>query len=173
MIIVGCSQSTGNDLLWLADGDPEVKAEISVDPSLDLADDGFIICGGPADRTIKAKTEKGAMYGRYALDRLERTGQAEGNLDIREEPSYQRRILNHWDNLDNTVERGYAGWSIWHWGEDIPVERIKEYARLNASIGINGSVLNNVNATPGMLRRDYLERVAGIADIMRPYGIDV
>lgn len=171
MIIVGCSQSTGNDLLWLADGDPEVKAEISVDPSLDLADDGFIICGGPADRTIKAKTEKGAMYGRYALDRLERTGQAEGNLDIREEPSYQRRILNHWDNLDNTIERGYAGWSIWHWGEPVPVDLIRDYARLNASIGINGSVLNNVNATPEILRRDYLERVAQIADILREYGI--
>lgn len=171
MIIVGCSQSTGNDLLWLADGDPEVKAEISVDPSLDLADDGFIICGGPADRTIKAKTEKGAMYGRYALDRLERTGQAEGCLDIREEPSYERRILNHWDNLDNTIERGYAGWSIWHWGEPVPVDLIRNYARLNASIGINGSVLNNVNATPEILRRDYLERIAHIAGILREYGI--
>ena len=171
MIIVGCSQSPGNDLLWLADGDPEVKAYISVDPSLELADDGFIIIGGPDDRSIKAKTEKGAMYGRYALDRLERTGQAQGCLDIREEPSYERRILNHWDNLDNTIERGYAGWSIWHWGEPVPVDLIRNYARLNASVGINGSVLNNVNATPEILRRDYLERIAQIADILREYGI--
>ena len=171
MIIVGCSQSTGNDLLWLADCAPSVNAEITVDPALDIADEGFIIYGEPGSRTIKAKTEKGAMYGRYALDRLERTGQAEGCLDIREEPSYERRILNHWDNLDNTIERGYAGWSIWHWGEPVPVDLIRNYARLNASIGINGSVLNNVNATPEILRRDYLERIAQIAGILREYGI--
>lgn len=171
MIIVGCSQSTGNDLLWLTDCDPSVNAEITVDPALDIADEGFIIYGEPGSRTIKAKTEKGAMYGRYALDRLERTGQAEGCLDIREEPSYERRILNHWDNLDNTIERGYAGWSIWHWGEPVPVDLIRNYARLNASIGINGSVLNNVNATPEILRRDYLERIAQIAGILREYGI--
>lgn len=173
IIIAGCSRSTGNDLLWLSDRDPAVKAEVVVDPTLDLKNDGFIIQGGPRDRTIKAKTEIGALYGKYALQRLEATGKADENLDIREEPSYEHRILNHWDNLDNTVERGYAGWSIWHWGEPVPVEFIKEYARLNASVGINGSVLNNVNATPEMLRRDYLERVAEIADIMRPYGVRV
>ena len=113
------------------------------------------------------------MYGKYALQRMECTGQADGPLDVREEPSYDRRILNHWDNLDNTVERGYAGWSIWHWGEPLPAELIRQYSQLNASIGINGSVLNNVNAAPEMLRRDYLERASEIADIMRPYGIQV
>ena len=174
LTIISCTRHADNgNALWLPEGTPEVKAEVRVDESLDLKNDGFIIRDLPEGRTIMAKTETGAMYGVYALQRLERTGKAEGKLDIREEPSYERRILNHWDNLDNTVERGYAGWSIWHWGEEIPVERIKEYARLNASIGINGSVLNNVNATPEMLRRDYLERVAGIADIMRPYGIHV
>ncbi len=173
LVIVGCSKTAGNDLLWLAESDPVVEAEITVDVSLDLHNDGFMIKGGPQDRRILARTETGAMYGRYALDRLERTGRADGELDIREEPTYERRILNHWDNLDNTVERGYAGWSIWHWGEPVPVELIKDYARLNASVGINGSVLNNVNATPEMLRRDYLERVAEIADILRPYGIKV
>lgn len=174
LTIISCTRHADNgNALWLPEGTPEVKADVRVDESLDLKNDGFIIRDLPEGRTIMAKTETGAMYGVYALQRLERTGKADGKLDIREEPSYERRILNHWDNLDNTVERGYAGWSIWHWGEDIPVERIKEYARLNASIGINGSVLNNVNATPEMLRRDYLERVAGIADIMRPYGIHV
>ena len=174
LTIISCTRHADNgNALWLPEGTPEVKAEVRVDESLDLKNDGFIIRDLPEGRTIMAKTETGAMYGVYALQRLERTGKAEGKLDIREEPSYERRILNHWDNLDNTVERGYAGWSIWHWGEEIPVERVKEYARLNASIGINGSVLNNVNATPEMLRRDYLERVAGIADIMRPYGIHV
>jgi len=170
--IVGCSKPAENRI-WLPDGTPEVNAEIVVDTTLDLKHDGFMIKDTPDGRKVMAKTEIGAMYGTYALQRLERTGKAGGELDIREEPSYERRILNHWDNLDNTVERGYAGWSIWHWGEPVPVELIKEYARLNASVGINGSVLNNVNATPEMLRRDYLERVAEIADIMRPYGIRV
>ena len=170
--IVGCSKPAENRI-WLPDGTPEVNAEIVVDTTLDLKHDGFMIKDTPDGRKVMAKTEIGAMYGTYALQRLERTGKADGELDIREEPSYERRILNHWDNLDNTVERGYAGWSIWHWGEPVPVELIKGYARLNASVGINGSVLNNVNATPEMLRRDYLERVAEIADIMRPYGVRV
>lgn len=170
--IVGCSKPAENRI-WLPDGTPEVNAGIVVDTTLDLKHDGFMIKDTPDGRKVMAKTDLGAMYGTYALQRLERTGKADGELDIREEPSYERRILNHWDNLDNTVERGYAGWSIWHWGEPVPVELIKEYARLNASVGINGSVLNNVNATPEMLRRDYLERVAEIADIMRPYGVRV
>ena len=171
--IVSCAQREPEALLWLPGGDPAVEAEIIVDPALDLHEDGFMIKDTPQGRQILAKTDIGAMYGKYALQRMERTGQADGPLDIREEPSYDRRILNHWDNLDNTVERGYAGWSIWHWGEPVPIELIKEYSELNASVGINGSVLNNVNAAPEMLRRDYLERAAEIADIMRPYGIHV
>ncbi len=171
--IVSCAPREPEALLWLPGGDPAVEAEIIVDPALDLHEDGFMIKDTPQGRQILAKTDIGAMYGKYALQRMERTGQASGVLDVREEPSYDRRILNHWDNLDNTVERGYAGWSIWHWGEPVPVRLIEEYSRLNASIGINGSVLNNVNASPEILRRDYLERVAQIADIMRPYGIHV
>ena len=171
--IVSCAPREPEALLWLHGGDPAVEAEIIVDPALDLHEDGFMIKDTPQGRQILAKTDVGAMYGKYALQRMERTGQASGVLDVREEPSYDRRILNHWDNLDNTVERGYAGWSIWHWGEPVPVRLIEEYSRLNASIGINGSVLNNVNASPEILRRDYLERVAQIADIMRPYGIHV
>lgn len=170
--IVGCSKPAENKI-WLPDGTPVVNAEVIVDTTLDLKHDGFMIKDTPDGRKIMAKTGIGAMYGTYALQRLERTGKADAEIDIREEPSYERRILNHWDNLDNTVERGYAGWSIWHWGEPVPVELIKEYARLNASVGINGSVLNNVNATPEILRRDYLERVSEIADIMRPYGVRV
>ena len=170
--ISGCGKSN-DDGTWLPDGSPKVNAEVVVDETLDLVNDGFIIKDTPEGRKILAKTDIGALYGTYALQRLERTGQADGVLDLKEEPSFERRILNHWDNLNNTIERGYAGWSIWHWGEPVPVELIKEYARLNASIGINGSVLNNVNATPEMLRRDYLERVAKIADVMRPYGVRV
>ena len=173
LIIVGCSKVAGNDLLWLADSEPSVSCKVIVDPSLDLKNDGYIIEGSPAERTIKAKTEVGALYGKYALQRLQAMGKAEGRIYIKEEPAYERRILNHWDNLDNTGERGYAGWSIWHWGEPVPADLIRDYARLNASIGINGSVLNNVNATPEILRHETLERVAEIADIMRPYGIKV
>ncbi|MBO5862198.1 MAG: alpha-glucuronidase [Bacteroidales bacterium] len=173
LIIVGCSKVAGNDLLWLADSEPSVSCKVIVDQSLDLKNDGYIIEGSPAERTIKAKTQVGALYGSYALQRLQAMGKAEGRIYIKEEPAYERRILNHWDNLDNTVERGYAGWSIWHWGEPVPTDLILDYARLNASIGINGSVLNNVNATPEILRHDNLERVAQIAEIMRPYGIKV
>ncbi|MBO5876660.1 MAG: alpha-glucuronidase [Bacteroidales bacterium] len=171
--IVSCAPREPEALLWLPGGDPDVEADIVIDPALDLHEDGFMIKDTPQGRQILAKTDVGAMYGKYALQRMERTGKASGVLDVREEPSYDRRILNHWDNLDNTVERGYAGWSIWHWGEPVPVRLIEEYSRLNASVGINGSVLNNVNASPEILRRDYLERVAQIADIMRPYGIHV
>ncbi|MBE6239921.1 MAG: alpha-glucuronidase [Bacteroidales bacterium] len=173
--ILSCTKPAAEDgtLLWLDGPTPEVQAKVVIDSTLNLHKDGFIIKDLPEGRTIMARTETGAMYGRYALQRMERTGKAAGTLDIREEPTFERRILNHWDNLDNTIERGYAGWSIWHWGEPVPEERIRQYAQLNASIGINGSVLNNVNATPEMLRHDYLERVAEIADIMRPYGVRV
>ena len=172
--ITGCSRQSGNgNLLWLPGEEMRSDVETVVDPSLDLKNDGFIIRDTDTGRKIMAKTETGAMYGKYALQRMERTGKASGRIDIKEEPSYERRILNHWDNLDNTVERGYAGHSIWHWGEALDAELINDYARLNASVGINGSVLNNVNASPEILNRENLERAAEIADIMRPYGIHV
>lgn len=190
--IAGCSSmDTGNGhSLWLpdsgADGNAttveiarneiraaDADAEIVIDETLDIHEDGFIIRDEEEGRYIYAGTATGALYGAFALQRLERTGQADGPLDIREEPSYGLRILNHWDNLDNTVERGYAGYSIWHWGEPVPETLIREYARANASIGINGSVLNNVNATPEILTSAKLERAAAIADVMRPYGIRV
>ncbi len=89
-------------------------------------------------------------------------------------PTYAYRILDHWDNLDDSVERGYAGPSIWGWTEEeIPVSRIDRYGRLNQKLGINGIVLNNVNAAPAILDEWHLRRVAGIADILRPYGIRV
>ena len=171
--ITGCSRSGNGNLLWLPAEDFRTGIETVVDTTLDLKNDGFIIRDTEEGRKIMAKTKTGAMYGKYALQRMERTGRASGRIDIREEPSYERRILNHWDNLDNTVERGYAGHSIWHWGEALDTERINEYARLNASVGINGSVLNNVNASPEILCRENLERAAEIADILRPYGIHV
>ena len=97
---------------------------------------------------------------------------AAGEPELKGEPYYELRILDHWDNLDDSVERGYAGRSIWEWtADEIPVERINEYGRLNKSIGINGSVLNNVNANPRILDAEHIERVGKIADILREYGI--
>lgn len=175
--IVGCTKEAvikDLSLLWLQNGEPKVRAEVIVDTTLDIHNDGFIIRDiSDGKRVIMSKTEIGALYGRYALERMERTGKAKGVLNIKEEPSYDRRILNHWDNLDNSVERGYAGKSIWHWGEPVPTDLIRKYAQLNASVGINGSVLNNVNAAPEILCKDTLQRVAEIADVMRPYGIRV
>ena len=96
------------------------------------------------------------------------------DIPLEGEPAYALRILDHWDNLDDSVERGYAGPSIWGWTlPELPVERIKLYGQLNARIGINGVVLNNVNASPLILDSWHLQRVAAIADILRPYGIKV
>ncbi|MCQ2146121.1 MAG: alpha-glucuronidase, partial [Bacteroidales bacterium] len=96
------------------------------------------------------------------------------DLTLSGEPAFERRILNHWDNLDDTIERGYAGHSIWEWtSESIPTERIAMYGKLNQKIGINGTVLNNVNASPKVLDKEHLERVRQIADILRDYGMQV
>jgi alpha-glucuronidase len=99
---------------------------------------------------------------------------SEADVPLEGAPAYQYRILDHWDNLDDSVERGYAGPSIWEWtSEELPSARIAEYGRLNQKIGINGTVLNNVNASPAILDSAHLQRCAKIADILRPYGIRV
>lgn len=106
---------------------------------------------------------------------MQATGQNVTATQTTENPAYSPRILNHWDNMDRTVERGYAGQSLWNW-EELPntlSDRYKEYARANASIGINGTVLNNVNASPQILSTEYLQKVKALADIFRPYGLRV
>ena len=106
---------------------------------------------------------------------MQATGQNVTATQTTENPAYSLRILNHWDNMDRTVERGYAGQSLWNW-EELPntlSDRYKEYARTNASIGINGTVLNNVNASPQILSTEYLQKVKALADIFRPYGLRV
>ncbi|WP_286592126.1 alpha-glucuronidase [Sphingobacterium sp. N143] len=124
---------------------------------------------------ISAGTSAGLLYGAFHLLRLQQLGGNLQGLDLTEKPSYALRMLNHWDNLDGTVERGYAGHSLWKWDELPAVisPRYREYARANASIGINAVVLNNVNASPLILRDDYLEKVKALADSFRPYGIRV
>ena len=124
---------------------------------------------------VAGNSDAGLLYGVYHLLRLIQTNQFNENLNIFEKPAYNHRLLNHWDNLDRTVERGYAGYSIWMWDElpAVVSPLYKEYARANASIGINGTVLNNVNASPEILSAEYLEKVKAIAAEIRPYNIKV
>ena len=145
--------------LWLRSELPNDVVE-NIDPTMP-DDDGYRING----HTITARTKMGLLYGRYALLRGE---QGESH------PFYKLRILNQWDNLDGSIERGYAGKSIL-WNNDLVIdhEKIAAYAEANASIGINGTVLNNVNASPKMLTRTYINKVKEIAGILRPWGIKV
>ncbi len=124
---------------------------------------------------IAAQSELGVLYGCFHFLRLLQTHQPLAGLAVAERPRIQLRLLDHWDNLDGSIERGYAGKSLWKW-EELPGTldpRYRDYARACASIGINGAVLNNVSADPRILRADYLEKVAALADVLRPYGIKV
>lgn len=155
---------------WCGESGASLVLTITSDPL--IQGDGFKLSPGE----IQANTDLGILYGVYELLRRQRTGQP-----IQDEimnPSYERRLLNHWDNVDGTVERGYAGHSIfWRKGNDSFKVTEKdstlwrEYARANASIGINGAAINNVNASPLILTPDYLARVKAIADVLRSYGM--
>ncbi|MBR0259393.1 MAG: alpha-glucuronidase [Prevotella sp.] len=135
-----------------------------------LARDGYTIRSQGGKTVIAASDDAGLLYGAYHLLRLQQTGQRCDQLDISEKPFYDLRILNHWDNPNGTVERGFAGKSIF---VNPTPERMKMYARANASVGINGTVLNNVNAKPEALSTASLEHTKAIADQLRPYGIRV
>ena len=144
--------------LWLRYDNALMKSiTLKIDPTMP-DDDGYRINGN----VVTARTEQGLLYGKYAFLRGE---QGESH------PYFRLRILNHWDNLDGTIERGYAGKSIF-W-DDYNAERVEQYAEACASIGINGTVLNNVNASPKMLTAPYLNKVKEIADMLRPWGIKV
>lgn len=144
-----------------------------------INDEGFIIKsvnrGSTSQIIITGKTEIGILYGTFNFLKLLQTNQSLSKLNIADSPKIQKRILNHWDNLDRTVERGYSGSSIWDWHRlpDYLDFRYTDYARANASIGINGTVLNNVNANAYILTPQYLEKVAALAELFRPYGIKV
>lgn len=179
------------------------NVELKIDKSLNLGE-GYNIYARPAQQgdniqyeaTITASNPIGLLYGAYELIRLQNTdayNTGSGNqqnfskaIDETEKPQVGLRILNHWDNLDGGIERGYAGKSIFKW-EEIKLgkngkggsiskslhDRLITYARANASLGINGSVLNNVNASPKMMTAEYINKVKVIANILRPYGIRV
>jgi alpha-glucuronidase len=123
---------------------------------------------------VTARRDIGILYGTFAFLRLMQTRSLPRHLDACEAPAMSLRMLDHWDNLDGTIERGYAGPSLWNWARLPAIDpRLIDYARANASIGINGAALNNVNADARILTTDYLRKVAAIADAWRPYGIRV
>ncbi|HEY8188671.1 MAG TPA: alpha-glucuronidase family glycosyl hydrolase [Pyrinomonadaceae bacterium] len=144
-----------------------------------LGPEGFTIRAirlrGHSIIVIASDGEAGALYGAFHLLRLMQTLQPLNTLQLNEKPALQLRVLDHWDNLDGTVERGYAGRSLWDWKSlpEIVDPRLQDYARANASIGINGAVLNNVNANSESLSTEYLLKTAAIADTFRPFGIHV
>ena len=164
-------------------GTPESSPVVAgLDLEADLrpaGDEGFVIrsmpVSGKRGTVIAANTDVGVLHGVFRFLRLLQTHQRLEDLSLVEAPRVQLRVLNHWDNLDRTVERGYAGFSLWDWHKlpDYLDPRYTDYARANASIGINGTVLTNVNANATALTPEYLEKAAALADVFRPWGIRV
>ena len=140
-----------------------------------LGEEGYIIRSGKKRITLQAYSDAGFLYGTFHLIRLIQCGYPLEQLNIKETPALEFRMINHWVGLGGTVERGYAGKGLWAW-DDLPKKiepRYTDYARAEASIGINAVILNNVNADPRILGHDYLEKVAALADIFRKYHIKV
>lgn len=157
-------------------GEQTVNVKLLRRANSSLGRDGYVISYSTDSVVIYSNNEVAALYATYDLLRMQECGElGRKAFNKTEIPSYQYRLLNHWDNPDGTIERGYAGHSLWKW-EELP-QTIRpeyiEYARANASVGINGAVLNNVNASPSILTEEYLQRVKVLADIFRPYGIKV
>jgi alpha-glucuronidase len=155
-------------------------AALDLDPVLaPLGGEGYLLrslkIGDTPVVLIAANTDVGVLYGAFALLRRLQTGAAISALDERAAPRIRLRMLDHWDNLDRTVERGYAGFSLWDWWKlpDYRDPRYTDYARANASIGVNGAALTNVNADASSLTHEYLVKAAALADVFRPYGIRV
>ena len=144
---------------------------------IELNNEGFLIktikINGKKSIVISAKNDIGLLYGVFKFISLLQTYRDINNLNIVSSPKIKIRVLNHWDNLDRTIERGYAGFSLWDWHKlpDYIHPYYVDYARANASLGINGTVLNNVNVNALILTPLYLKKVAALADVFRPYGI--
>lgn len=140
-----------------------------------LGAEGYLITGTDKGLAVAANSDIGVLYGAFGLLRELQTRRSLEGIDVSETPSVQYRLLNHWDNLDRSVERGYAGASLWRWHElpEYKHPRYTDYARINASVGINGTVLTNVNANADVLTPKYLKKVKALAEVFRPYGIQV
>ncbi len=162
-----------------AAADSIIHSLISNDTFNKIGKEGFVIKTVKRNEkniiVIAGNTDVGALYGCFHFLRLLQTHQTIQHLSIVSAPSVQLRMLDHWDNLNRTVERGYAGMSIWNWQKlpDYIDRRYIDYARANASIGINAVALNNVNANATILTKDYLIKVAALANVFRPYGIKI
>lgn len=168
MLVLGTPVSSG------------VVASLNLNEKLKtLGDEGFLILStsyrGKRCIVITANQDVGVLYGTFHFIRLLQMQQHIQNLSIQSSPNIKHRLLNHWDNLDRTVERGYAGFSLWDWHKlpDDVDPRYYDYARANASVGINGTVVTNVNANAQALTEPYLIKVAALANVFRPYGIKV
>jgi alpha-glucuronidase len=146
---------------------------LRLDPNGVIQTDGYRIQLSGGNIVVNAGSERGLLYGTFALLRHLQMQQALKNLNVESSPKIRYRMLNHWDNPDGSIERGYAGASLWKWYE-LPERvdpRYTDYARANASLGINGTVLNNVNASARFMSQEYIVKVAAIADVLRKYGI--
>ncbi|WP_375242804.1 alpha-glucuronidase family glycosyl hydrolase [Sphingomonas parapaucimobilis] len=171
----------------LPSGTPPVMVATAADPALrslrlpfeGLGEEGYLVRSVTLDGQnvllVAGNSDRGALYGAFALIRHLATGGKANGVALRSAPKVKLRVLNHWDNLDETVERGYAGQSLWDWWTlpDFKDPRYTDYARANASIGINGTVLNNVNAKADSLTAPYIAKAAALADVFRPWGIKV
>ncbi|PSL06286.1 alpha-glucuronidase family glycosyl hydrolase [Cecembia rubra] len=169
--------NTGSGLLWIGkldDFPKEIKDALS-EYAQSLNDEGFLLHYLKGKLIVSSKTDIGLLYGTYAFLKKIQTRKKLEDLHEISNPKIQKRLLNHWDNLNRTVERGYAGFSIWNWHrlpQHIDQQYI-DYARANASIGINGTSITNVNANALVLTSEYLEKAAALADAFRPYGIKI
>ena len=167
-IILGSTTRTPALAQWVSEADLKAAGE-----------EGYIVrqtvIDGQPRLLVVGNRDIGVLYGTFALLRHLQTHQRLDGLNLVSAPKIQRRLLNHWDNLNRTVERGYAGFSLWEWFNlpDIINPRYRDYARANASVGINGTVITNVNADSLVLTPAYLAKVAALADVFRPYGIRV
>jgi len=172
-------QSEKDARLLIKRYDNSLRSHAGTDEINAIGEQGYIIknisSGNRSKILITAKTDIGLLYGTFAWIQSIQKGTALPKNGITNSPKIEKRILNHWDNLDRTVERGYAGFSIWNWHR-LPRhidQQYHDYARANASIGINGTVVTNVNANSLVLTEDYLEKVAALADVFRPYGVQM
>lgn len=168
-------RQNGSILLGTPDAS-KIIADLDL-PFADLGEEGYIIRSLKIRRkrtlVVTGNTDKAVLYGSFALLRHMQTRGSLDDINIMSVPKIQHRVLNHWDNMNQTIERGYAGGSIWDWHKlpEYKDPRYTVYARATASLGINGTVVNNVNANAAVLMPVYIEKVAVLADIFRPYGI--
>jgi alpha-glucuronidase len=166
-IITNSSGKTGGIILSVT------NAPMADAPQLN--NEGYQINKRQNNIVVSSKSDAGVLYGAFALLRHLQTVQPIDALSVTSSPKVKYRMLNHWDNVNGTIERGYAGESLWKWYElpETISPRYKDYARANASLGINGTVVNNVNASARFMTNEYLQKVAALAKVFRPYGIRV